>query len=653
MNIKTPRKILFILTTLLISGCFDNGNGGGSGGGKSEKNKITKTPTIENNKINNEQPQQNKRSMSPPLIMVAQTHLIPTNGLRWNETKINPELTISSNRETLVTVQFNEKNINNPRLQAWSNTELSATIQLNPPEQTPATEGGDLPPAENMWHAHIPAELVQPGLSLSVISENYTSTPNQEIITGPETEITINILPILLFGATESNTGKKFEEERTLSLNENLMQEAAAGLPVTRAIFKNHPAKYFSSDFLIIPPKNGIAASVAYSTSDVEGTGVIDTVNHIVSALHKSSGDENLNVVTYGSILALNNSKIGNNKLEWIGRGVSYTGSGAATSGNGGSKYGFLWHEGGHAMSLGHSRGEYAENWYPYEGGSIKGSSLNYNSYHKSFRSNLIPATSVIFNSCRNTGEYQKDADGRCYRQDPMDNADGGSAQGYNFPIFSDYNSARIQSWAKNRKKIDILSPTNFSRWDSTSNKWTAHTPTTQGFGDWAINENLPIVFNEPVVRINVNFSKAGTANVSRFYPPMYSIENSIKIFDALDPNDMDSIYPDTRANGTNPPYKWYCHISGCDYTVRVTFSDGTIKYRILKGGFRKKSYPNDFDDGVNDPLLAKSFKFWSMNVPRPNGTTVKKLELLDTPKAWSMSQNEIIESAALISETY
>lgn len=661
MHLMLSRNVLALTVLLLLTGCLDKGGGGSKGSPSPEKKTppvvvTANDPTVVTTDDRNGDgvtPTQSKKTLSPPSISVAQTHLIPASGLRWPDTRIKPELGLAAKRETLVTVRFDEGDILSPKLQVWSETELSTTLALNPPSQILPTEGGDPAPEENLWHTHIPAELVENGLSLSVVSDNYNDTETQPVLVGPETTVTFNILPVLLFGATEENTGKKYDEERILSFTEELMKEGAADLPWSHTVFTNHPAREFVSDFLVIAPRDGKEAFVAYSTSDIDSRAVVDTVNDIIRALHTPSGDEPLNRVTYGSILALDKNITSINKLAWIGRGVSILGSGTATSGNGGSKYGFLWHEGGHAVSLNHSHAESLDNWYPYIGGSIKGSAWSYNSYHKSFRSTLIPPTAPVFMSCRQIGNYQKNEEGRCYRQDPMDNADGGSAPSNRFPIFSDYNAARMQTWAQNRKKLDSTSPTKFSRWDIVTKTWIPHTPNTEQYGAWSINENLPVIFNEPVARINLTYSYAGTADASRFYPTLYSIENSIKIFDPLDRDSMDSIYPSKRPDGTTPKYMWYCHSGGCDYSVRVTFSDGSVVYRLLKGGFRKNSYPEEFHEEATDPLSSRSFKLWSTHVPRAADAVVTKLELLETPKAWSLSADEIINAKVLISESF
>lgn len=638
----------YFLLLMLITACFDKG-GGSKGGAKPEISNPPGVTSTDDPGTSGKTPSPSKKSLSPPNILVAQTHLIPTGGLRWPETKANPELIVAANRETLVTVNFIENDVANPALQLWRDTELAATLALNPPSTIPTSEGGDSAPEENMWHAYMPAEFVKNGLSLSVSSNNYIDTPNQEILVGPETTLTYNFLPFFLFGATETNTGKNFDEERLLTFTEELMKEAAAGLPASHTIFKNHPAQGFVSDFLVMPPRDGKAAFTAFN----DAPNLFKTINMILNGIHTSGGDSPLNNFTYASIIAIDNSKSGTNKFKPIGGGLSSIDSGTGIGGNGETPFGYLWHEGGHGLGMGHSPEEYRENWYPYEGGSLKGSSWGFNSYHKEFRPALIPPTARIFESCRASGKFQKNDDNRCYRFDPMHDATNNGASNNNFPLYSDYNAARIQSWLKKRKKIDPSSPTNFARWDNTTKKWIPHTPVTNQYGAWSINENLPVILSNPVVRINVNYSKAGTPNVSRFYPPMYSVENSIKFFDPLDRIDMDSIYPTTRKDGSTPPYQWYCHTGGCDYSVRVTFSDGTVAYRLLKGGFRKHSYPEEFDSDINDPLSEKSFKFWPVIIPRAADARATKLELLETPKAWSLTADEVINAAVLISESF
>ena len=75
--------------------------------------------------------------------------------------------------------------------------------------------------------------------------------------------------------------------------------------------------------------------------------------------------------------------------------------------------------------------------------------------------------------------------------------------------------------------------------------------------------------------------------------------------------------------------------------------------YRLLKGGFRKNSYPEEFHEEATNPLSSRSFKLWSIHVPRAADAVVTKLELLETPKAWSLSADEIINAKVLISESF
>ena len=233
-----------------------------------------------------------------------------------------------------------------------------------------------------------------------------------------------------------------------------------------------------------------------------------------------------------------------------------------------------------------------------------------------------------------------------------MDNGDGGSAPNFNFSLFSDFNTARIQRWVRSRAKLDPASSNGFLGWNAASSSWKTYTPTTPFFGADEIKNNLPVLRNVPLTRVVLTYSYAGTANVSRFYPPMMITDNSMEYIDPMDEVQLAKIYPYT-INRTNPEYMWYCHKSGCDYTVRVTYSDRSQVYRVLKGGFRKGSDPATYDTGVTVATDPKSFRMWAISVPRPANARVTRLELLNTPRVWTFTPAEIRAADVLMSEDF
>ena len=81
--------------------------------------------------------------------------------------------------------------------------------------------------------------------------------------------------------------------------------------------------------------------------------------------------------------------------------------------------------------------------------------------------------------------------------------------------------------------------------------------------------------------------------------------------------------------------YPWYCRSGGCDYTLRVTYTDQTVRHVLLQGGFRPTNQPMGAPPAsASDPLDPDSFEVWAVNVPA--GPGISKLEVLDTPMVWN-----------------
>jgi hypothetical protein len=80
--------------------------------------------------------------------------------------------------------------------------------------------------------------------------------------------------------------------------------------------------------------------------------------------------------------------------------------------------------------------------------------------------------------------------------------------------------------------------------------------------------------------------------------------------------------------------YAWYCKGTGCDYSLRITYSDGSVIYRALKDGFRNWFTQTAALPAVaTDPLNSASFMTWAINVP--GDKAISKVEMLDTPSVW------------------
>jgi hypothetical protein len=267
-------------------------------------------------------------------LELAQTHVIPPSGLQW-QTKDAPAMVLAGQRDTLLLVRFAQNNVSAPVAEIRSGQQLLGKIPLDPPLQLPPSEGADQPYASDTWSATIPAAMVVPGLQVRFVAANQAVSLDQTVAVGPDTDLQVQILPFILFGATEANTGLNFAKERLLNMSEALQKEGAANFPASRTAFSNHPFGVFQSDFLVIPPNAGNPAYAARSKSDIPDTGfLVGVINDTLYQIHQASGDAALNKLSYASVIAADNSKTGTNKLAWIGNGVSLTGSGVGTGAN-------------------------------------------------------------------------------------------------------------------------------------------------------------------------------------------------------------------------------------------------------------------------------------------------------------------------------
>ncbi|MFD2453698.1 hypothetical protein [Ideonella paludis] len=78
----------------------------------------------------------------------------------------------------------------------------------------------------------------------------------------------------------------------------------------------------------------------------------------------------------------------------------------------------------------------------------------------------------------------------------------------------------------------------------------------------------------------------------------------------------------------------WYCMGSGCDFTLRLTYADQSVRHVLLQGGFRAWFKPTiEPDASTLEASSGNSFKTWVVNVP--GDKALQRVELLETPMAW------------------
>ncbi|KAH6572369.1 hypothetical protein BASA62_003414 [Batrachochytrium salamandrivorans] len=98
------------------------------------------------------------------------------------------------------------------------------------------------------------------------------------------------------------------------------------------------------------------------------------------------------------------------------------------------------------------------------------------------------------------------------------------------------------------------------------------------------------------------------TAAVRKFYPLNNAYTGNLMRY--IDPTNS------TALDELKKKAVWYCRVSGCDYTFKMTYTDGSVIYQLHQGGFRKW-FKVIFDDGANDPLDGGSFRSFYHELPR------------------------------------
>ncbi len=583
-------------------------------------------------------------------LELAQTHALPENGKRWTLPNASESLHFVGRRRTLVLVGIGQADASNPLIEAWVEGAKLGELALDPPNLLPATEAGGPAYASNRYSATIPGDWMLPGLQLRLSAGNYAPSTLRSVDVGADMPVTVRILPFYLFGA--DNGDRPYAQ--TAKPDAGTINEMFEKWPVAALMVDTHPVQRVNWPRLVIGPSGSAPAYVMDSSDDQQaGFQSLGSVLGIIGRMMDTNGDSPQAFQYYAPLIQQNAA----GDYRSPGGGLGTVGG---DTGAGDDAYrGVFIHEQGHAMGMPHAGEAFDDGEYPYDWGSLKGSAWGYDATRREFLAPFVPVTADTFAGCASDtyGSHPRaiDAQNRCVKQDPMQSGSGDQADGYRFATFADYHSAMMQRHFEGRTTVaasggheydggyavrDTSFPGGYKRWDGIDRRWINVTPTTTDNAQYGFNGGFPIQRDVPVYAIALTISKTSTAGATQIYPPLSFTGNLVRTIDPTDAAQR-AVVRHYRApyNGAGEG-RWFCSNSGCDYTLRVRYTNGVIRHVLLQGAFRNFDYPGgnhptrgNFDPDASDPTDGDSFNAYVVNVPAD--ASIQRIDLLDTPIAW------------------
>lgn len=566
-------------------------------------------------------------------LAVAQTHVLPDGERAWQLEDGAHSLHVVGGRSLLALVELGEAAPADAVLEAVIDDAVIGSVPLDPPSALPPTEAGGPAFAAGLHSATVEAAWVRPGLALRVAAEGHATGEARALAVGADSDFDMWILPFYLFGANDDNSAPIAETSVPDAASRTELSEK---WPIARVNYAQHPAKRVDWPTIVVAPRGGQPATlVADKDQQGDGFAVMSAVLNTLGALRSANGEVGTNSQIYAPLLMLN--ALG--EYEHPGGGL-----GGGSIGTGDHDYaGIFIHEQGHAFGMPHAADGYADGEYPYVGGSLLGSAWGYDAARREFLAPFIPPGADHADDCLTDEAHQIDDQGRCVKQDPMQSGSGDQAPGYKYTLFSDFNASVIQRYFEGVTKVvdgvteyeggvmfvDPLSSTGYSRWDGIAARRIEVGLETVDNGLYGFDRGLPAVRDVAVHTILFTISGADTPGASQIYPPLSYTGNLRRQVDPTVPADLAAIVPNTG------DVAWYCHASGCDYTLRVTYADLSVRHVLVRGGFRPWFDPQGAPAASTmDPVDGDSFRVFAVNVP--GDVALAKIEVLGTPMGWN-----------------
>ncbi|KAM9963797.1 hypothetical protein ACTFIW_007051 [Dictyostelium discoideum] len=557
-------------------------------------------------------------------VRLAQTHVIPIEGKSWNIQGSTKHMSIVGKRRALLLASFQDQN-QTYFATIWYDGGKVGMIELNDPSQLPPTEDNGEKYSTNLHSGMIPKEWVRVGMKIQFSSfGGINGTEISDVLSpdvGQDYTLKMWILPFYLFGANDTST-QPFS--KTKGIDSGIAKELIEKWSCSELEADNHPIQKIDWSYFVLEPRDGNPAMViTNSDQKKDGYAIMNGVLSILRLLRKMFGESSSSIQIYSPLLHLDSK----------GKYADPNGGlGGSSVGTGNYRFtGIFIHEQGHAMGLPHA-GEAYDNKrkYPYKQGSLSGSEWGFDANHNEFLGTFIPPTAELYKNCKKNSII--DSKGRCVKQSVMQSGAGDQSSKYRYSMFADFEMTTIQDYFKNSIYYDQTNG-KYKKWNDTSKSYDTYKPITKEKGFEGVDENTPVERNVDIYSIIFTYStveQPKVGKISQIYPLLKSKGNLIRQFDPTNKKEMDSVNP--KLNGE---FKWYCNSSGCDYTVRVTFYDNSIKHVLLQQGKRKYKLPTgSFNDNINDPKSTDSFLLGGINIKA--NKKIKKVELLETPFAWN-----------------
>eukprot|EP01133_Synstelium_polycarpum_P016946 gene16946-20159_t len=567
-------------------------------------------------------------------LEAAQTHVMPgMGGLKWAMPAKNVTLHLIGNRQALFLIDFTIVPTT-PTFQAYNKyMDLVYEVALTPPANLPVTESNGARYSTTTWSAVLPAQWVQVGLYVQITDPAFYASVRYPMTVGMTNDLTIYTLPVYLFGCNPSkpDCGTLAQTSTPPAI---AVSELAQKWPVSTLSVANHPAGYIQLPYLVVSPGGTGFPAIRITAKEQsrDSYSTLTTILGLVAGIRSANGDSQINNHFYGPVLMSNAA--GN----FVTSGGGYGNIGGSTS-IGDEEYGALYiHEQGHAFGLYHSQDVYP-NEYPYVQGSLNGSRWGFDFNHNEFLSTLLPTQSPFYTSCASS--FVLDNQGRCVKKSVMGagGAGGSESNGYRYSMFADYEAGIMQQYFEGKTTLsptgdhlfnggrfiyDSSFPSGYKRWDTISSKFVGAVVTNESNGLYGMDAGLPYIRNVPVATVMITYSSAGTPGINQVYPLVKYTGNLRRWIDPTDPAQRAIIAPNV---GQLP---WYCHASGCDYTLRVTYADQSKIHILIQQGMRSWFDPSGLAaDAAFNPFDGTSFHTIVQNVPADK--TITLVELLFT----------------------